>query len=102
MSEMEHYDMELYEMEKRIRRLAIACDFELTDTNIVAFIRGNYDVCPAGDEHTKKELRGLLMMKYNIEEHCIQTIGAEKCLQVVSALNKQLGKEGFQVEEQGA
>jgi hypothetical protein len=102
MSELEHYDMELYEMEKRIRRLAISCDFELTDTNIVAFIRGNDEMCTGGEEHTRKELRGLLMLKYNIEEHCIQTVGAEKCLQVVSAMNKQLRREGFQVEEEGA
>ncbi len=97
MSELEHFGEELYEMEERIRRLAISCNIELTDANIVAIIRKNFSICPHGPNAKSNELRGLLMMKYNIEEHCIESVGAEKCLQIVTELNEKLKKHGFKL-----
>ena len=50
MSDLEHYDRELYELDQRIRRLALACGVDLTQKEtIVSLIKENYDVCKHGD-----------------------------------------------------
>jgi hypothetical protein len=95
-SGLDHFDKELYALDKRIRRLAIACGVDVTqDGIIVSLIKGNYGVCPSGNNPKREELRGLLMLKYNIEEHCIDSIGVDECLQIIEEVENKLRKQGF-------
>ena len=96
MSGLEHYDQELYALDKRIRRLAISCGIDLEQKGvIVSLIKGDYSICSRGDNPKRKELRGLLMLKYGIQEHCINEIGTDKCLQIVNDVDKKLKQCGF-------
>lgn len=93
---MGHYDEELYALDKRIKRLAISCGIDLSQKDIiVSLIKGNYSVCTKGDNPKKNELRGLLMLKYDIQEHCIASLGTDKCLEIVEEIDEKLKKCGF-------
>jgi len=46
MSELEHYDREIYELDQRIGRLALICGADLSRSAVVAgLIKGQFDVC---------------------------------------------------------
>lgn len=96
MSRMTRYDDELLALDTRIRRLGIACGLDpaRTDT-VVALIKGNFDVCRAGTAAARRELRGLLMMKYRIEESCIADLGAADCLRIIEDEEKELRRRGL-------
>ena len=64
-------------MDERIKRLALSCGVNLkTHDAIVSLIKGDFSVCARGESPKRSELRGLLMLKYNIEEACIAQLGA--------------------------
>jgi hypothetical protein len=90
------YDRELYAIDVRINRLAIACGADLKQKDvIVSLIKGNYAVCRAGDNPKRRELRGLLMLKYKIEESCIEDLGGAECLKIIENEDERLKKHGF-------
>jgi hypothetical protein len=96
MSGLEHYDQEIFALDKRINRLAISCGVDLKQEGIiVSLIKGNYSVCTRGKNRRRKELRGLLMLKYDIQEDCIESLGAGKCSLIIDKVNEKLRKRGF-------
>lgn len=96
MSGLEHYDQELYALDQRIKRLAISCGIDLKQKDIiVSLIKGNYSVCQSGNNPKRKELRGLLMLKYDIQEHCIHSLGVDKCSQIIDEVDEKLREKGF-------
>ncbi|HNB00397.1 MAG TPA: hypothetical protein PLK61_01220 [Nitrosomonas sp.] len=93
-----HFDKELFELDERIGRLAIACGVDIAQKNtIVSLIKGNYSVCLQGDNPRRQELRGLLMLKYHIEESCIDAIGANECAQLIDDEEARLRQRGFSI-----
>jgi len=96
MSDLEHFDKELFELDQRIRRLALACGVDLTQKEtIVSLIKGNYDVCKHGDNPKRQELRGLPILKYHIEEHCIASLGADQCARLIDEEEARLQQRGL-------
>ncbi|MBK7665482.1 MAG: hypothetical protein IPJ21_18490 [Sterolibacteriaceae bacterium] len=67
MSELEHYDREIYELDQRIGRLALACGADLSRHEVVVgLIKGHFESCAHTDALSKSrlaELRALLMLK---------------------------------------
>jgi len=95
MNGLEHFDEELYQLDERIGRLALACGVDLTQKDmVVSLIKGNYGVCEYGDSPKRQELRGLLMLKYHIEERCIATLGPEECAQLIDEEEARLRQRG--------
>ena len=96
MSDLEHFDQELYAVDARIARLGIACGVDLGNRDvIVALIKGNYAVCPHANMVKRDELRGLLMLKYDIEERCIESIGTDQCHYLIEEKEAKLRKRGL-------
>jgi len=96
---IEHFDSELYAIDERIGRLALACGVSLTDMpTIVALIKGNFAVCRHGDNPKRQELRALLMMKYGIEERCLAALGHEECLRLLESHEDRLRARGLPVQ----
>ncbi len=99
MSGLHNYDGEIHALEERIGRLALLCGADLSHPEIViGLIKGNFDVCShreaVAPEHLN-ELRALLMMKYQIEVNCIDTIGAAECAQLIAEQDERLRRSGF-------
>jgi hypothetical protein len=95
----EHFDSELYAIDERIGRLALACGVSLADMpTIVALIKGNFTVCRHGDNPKRQELRALLMMKYGIEERCLAALGNNECLRLIASHEDRLRARGLPVE----
>ena len=96
MSGLEHYDREIYALDERINRLAISCGIDIKQKDIiVSLIKGNYSVCTRGNNPKREELRGLLMIKYDIQKHCIDSLGVNKCSQIIDEVDEKLRKRGF-------
>jgi hypothetical protein len=93
---LKHFDQELYALDKRIKRLAISCGIDLKQKDIiVSLIKGNYSVCPGGKKPKRKKLRGLLMLKYKIQNKCINSLGADRCSLIIDEVDEKLRKQGF-------
>ncbi len=96
MSDLENYENELLALDERISRLSLVCGVDINiDENIVSLIKGNFSICKKANDHTARELRGLLMLKYNIEEHCVEELGADKCLTIINDIHEKMKHEGF-------
>lgn len=96
MSGSGHYDEELLALDKRIKRLAISCGLDLSQKGIiVSLIKGDYSVCTNDNNPKKQELRGLLMLKYDIQEHCLHSLGTDSCYKIVEEVDEKLKKAGF-------
>jgi hypothetical protein len=96
MSALEHFDDELLALEERIKRLGIACGVDLAQKNaVVSVIMGDFGACRHGDMPKREELRALLMMKYQIQTHCIDALGAGDCLKIVEDIDARLARRGF-------
>ncbi|MCG3200988.1 MAG: hypothetical protein NFCOHLIN_00850 [Gammaproteobacteria bacterium] len=96
---IEHFDSELYAIDERIGRLALACGVPLADMpTIVALIKGDYTVCRHGDNPKRQELRALLMMKYGIEERCLAALGHTECLRLIADHEDRLRARGLLIE----
>ena len=99
MSELEHYDRDLYELDARIGRLALACGAELSRSEVVVgLIKGQYDVCAHKEKLSPAkllELRGLLMLKYKIEDEYAEEFGVADFDRMVAEQDALLSKRGF-------
>ena len=99
MSELEHYDHEIYELDAHIGRLALACGADLSRAEIVVgLIQGRYEVCLQRDNLSKAklfELRGLLMLKYKIEKAYAEEFGLADFDRLVAKQDAQLRLRGF-------
>lgn len=104
MSELEHYDREIYELDQRIGRLALACGADLSRHEVVVgLIKGDFESCAHTDALSKlrlAELRALLMLKYKIEASCLDAIGVADCSRLVSEQDARLRRRGFPRESQ--
>lgn len=99
MSGLEHYDSEIHALEKRIGRLALLCGVDLPRPAVViGLIKGDVSVCSrqsaVASEH-REERRALLMMKYQIEVSCIDSIGAADCAKLIFEQDERLRRSGF-------
>ena len=99
MSELEHYDREIYELDERIGRLALICGADLSlSTVVAALIKGHFDNCAHKNDLSKaklEEIRGLLMLKYKIEASCVDDLGVEHFDQIVAEQDMRLRNRGF-------
>jgi len=102
MSELEHYDREIYELDERIGRLALICGADLSRSAVViGLIKGQFDVCAHKNELSKAklvELRGLLMLKYKVEAECIDDFGVEHFDHLLAEQDIRLSNRGFPPE----
>ncbi len=91
-----HFDQELLALDERIKRLALSCGVDLkAHARIVSLIKGDFSVCAQGDSPKRQELRGLLMLKYHIEESCIAELGAGDCKRIIETEEATLLRRGF-------
>jgi hypothetical protein len=91
-----HFEHELLALDERIRRLALSCGVDLSAPDrIAALIKGDYSVCARARTPKHEELRGLLMLKYHIEESCIAQLGIGDCKRIVEAEEAELKRRGF-------
>jgi hypothetical protein len=99
MSELGHFDSEIYALDERIGRLALVCGADLSREDVVVgLIKGRFDVCAHRDSipaAARAELRHLLMMKYRIELSCIDSIGAGECARLIRDQDERLRRRGF-------
>ena len=90
------YDEELLALETRIRRLALSCGVDLGRRDlVVSLIKGDFSACGSGEHAPRQELRGLLMLKYRIEESCVADLGAGDCLRIIEEEEDRLHRKGF-------
>ncbi len=98
MSGLEQFDEELYAIDVRIARLAIACGVDIgRKDNIVSLIKGQFDICRRGANIKRGELRALLMLKYRIQENCVGSMGTDQCLRLVEEEEARLRRQGFRI-----
>jgi hypothetical protein len=99
MSELEHYDREIYELDERIGRLALICGADLSRSEVVeALIKGRFEVCTHSGDLSKvrlEELRGLLMLKYKIEASCADSLSVAQFDRLITEQDARLRKRGF-------
>lgn len=104
MSELEHYDREIYELDERIGRLALACGADLSKREVViGLIKGQFEGCThtgALSKARQAELRALLMLKYKIEASCVDAMGVADCARVIAEQDGRLRQRGFPPESQ--
>lgn len=104
MSDVGHYDREIYAIDERIGRLALLCGADLSRPEIViGLIKGQFEVCTRRDalsNQRREELRGLLMLKYKIEASCLDSLGAADCVRVIAEQDALLRQRGFPRESQ--
>ncbi|PKO45702.1 MAG: hypothetical protein CVU29_08500 [Betaproteobacteria bacterium HGW-Betaproteobacteria-22] len=88
MSGMQHFDHELTELDRQIVRLGNLCGLDmLQDKTVLSILEDKTKL-----EHFSKErqkpfllLKGLLTLRYMVEQQCIDDIGTGDCKQVLSA-----------------
>ena len=99
MSELEPYDRDIFELDARIGRLALACGADLSRPEVVvSLIKGQYAACahPQGLSPARLlELRGLLMLKYKVEEEISEEFGVADFARIVAEQDALLAKRGF-------
>ena len=104
MSELGHYDREIYEIDERVGRLALLCGADLSQPEVVIqLIRGQFEVCTrleALSPLRREELRGLLMLRYKIEASCVDSLGAAECARLVAEQDALLRQRRFPRESQ--
>jgi hypothetical protein len=102
MSELEHYDREISELDERVGRLALICGADISRSAVVAaLIKGQFDVCAHKNDLSKSklmELRGLLMLKYKVEAECVDELGVEHFDHLVAEQDIRLRNRGFPPE----
>ncbi len=104
MSNLGHYDREIYEIDERIGRLALLCGADLSQPEVViGLIKGQFELCtrPEGlSELRREELQGLLMLKYKIEASCVDSLGSAECARLVAKQDSLLRQRSFPPESQ--
>ncbi len=99
MSELEQYDREIYELDARIGRLALACGADLSLSEVVVgLIKGRFEVCAHKENLNAAkllELRGLFILKYKIEGQFIEEFGAAAFDRIVAEQDALLSMHGF-------
>jgi hypothetical protein len=99
MSGLEHFDRELHDLDLRIGQLARLCDADLSRADVVvALIHGNYAGHVRGsglDRAHFEELRGLLMLRYRVEEKCLAEMDVDACIRMVDAEHARLRAAGL-------
>lgn len=102
MSELEHFDREVFELDQRIGRLSMICGADISSSTVVAaLIKGQFDVCAHKENLSKAklmELRGLLMLKYKVEAECVDELGIEHFDHLVAEQDIRLKNQGFPPE----
>lgn len=99
MSDLGRYDEEIHGVDERIGRLAIALGVDVSqDTVLVSFIRNHLDAF-CGNEPGRRalceQLRALIMLKYRIEEGCMDYLGDGPCRALLDAERERLRRQGF-------
>lgn len=96
MSELEHYDREIYAIEERLGRLAIACGIDLSNSTHVDAVReGNFAFCPNGDETSHRMLRELVLLRDYVTVQCASERGLAECREIIEDVYSRLRQHGF-------
>ena len=96
MSELEHFDRELYAIEERIERFAIACGIDLHDsTQLAAVTKGNFSLCTQGDDDSHRMLQDLVLLRQYVTRHCVDERGFDACRKMIDEVAERLRQHGF-------
>lgn len=96
MSGLEHYGNEIYLMETRISRVAIACGIDISNKlHVEAVKSGNFSFCVSGDQHSYRLLQELLQMLDYITLHCVGERGASECNRIFKEVEARLQSHGM-------
>ena len=96
MSQLEHYDDEIFALEKRIGRLAIVCRIDLTDViQLTAVRQGDHSSLASRDPGSCHLLRQLLSLKDYVTMHCIDDHGIDGCQNIMEDIDTRLRQHGF-------
>lgn len=96
MSGFEHYNDELYTVEMRITRVAIACGIDVHDrVQLEAVKSGNFSLCTNGNAHSQRLLQELLQMLDYIMNHCVNERGSIECGEIFAEVEARLNSHGF-------
>ena len=102
MSELDHFDREIFELDERIGRLALICGADISRSAVVAaLIKGQFDVCAHKNNLSRaklEEIRGLLMLKYKVEASCVDDLGVQHFDRLVAEQDIRLSIRGFPPE----
>ena len=82
MSGMQHFDVELMELDKQIVRLGGLCHLDLTiDATVMDVLKGRIVSENIAMDFRKPFilLKGLLTLRYMVEKQCVDEIGSGKC-----------------------
>ncbi|MDD2833134.1 MAG: hypothetical protein PHD12_03865 [Methylotenera sp.] len=88
MSGMQHFDHELVELDRRIVRLGNLCGLDmLQDKTVLSILEDEVKPDHFPPEQRKPFLlpKGLLTLRYMVEQQCIDDIGTGNCKQILSA-----------------
>jgi hypothetical protein len=86
----------LFPLEEEIRRKALLCSVNLNDeTQLMALLRHHYEQCADPKSPVCDELRGLLVLRYQMEKNCSEAIGGEHCEEVLADIAAHLARLGF-------
>ncbi len=104
MSELGHFDREIYELDERIGRLALLCGADLSRPEVVLrLIKGQFEDCSRPEALTplrREELRGLLLLKYKIEASCLEAVGPVECARIIAEQEALLRQRSFPPQSQ--
>lgn len=91
MSGLEHYDNEIFAVEARVGRLAIACGVDVSNERHVAAAKsGDFSFCTNGDAHTHRMLQELLQLLDYITLHCVNERGMAECPKTIEDVETRL------------
>ncbi len=103
-SELGHFDREIYELDQRVGRLALLCGADLSRPEVVLrLIKGQFEDCTRPEALNalgREELRGLLLLKYKVEANCADTIGEEQCARLIAEQDAMLRERMFPPQSQ--
>ncbi len=104
MSELGHFDREIYELDERIGRLALLCGADLSRPEVVLrLVKGQFGDCTRPEALTplrREELRGLLLLKYKLEASCADAIGSDECARLIAEQDAMLRERMFPPQSQ--
>ncbi len=96
---LERMEEVIEELDKRIARMAIGLNVDLSDEeNLLTIIHQKHEHFESNHSHEKThihELRGLIVLRYGIEKQYVELIGAKATKQLLLIAEEHLLQMGF-------
>jgi hypothetical protein len=120
-AQLDRMERSIEELNSRIARLAIALGISLDDDEHIASVLHAPPPEPVSVErraerhghgrpwggldrrvaHTRRELRGLIVMRYGIEKDFVDQVGASATRQIMIDVERHMSREGFKAGADG-